>query len=134
MTALDGAELGGVRLSVAPRTAARGELRAAGLLTDFAVGGQELAIDDLCVVPYAGPKWRGVRATQGGEVQLTFTYPGTDPAGVTIWWSDAVGTSAVWRRDDRATVTAVATNEFQVFTMRPEGWGSAYYRLEAPVR
>jgi len=45
---IDGATIGGVQVAVAQLTPQRGVLVLAGAINDFAVGGQELWIDDIC--------------------------------------------------------------------------------------
>jgi len=127
---VNGITLGGVRVSLNPISTGRGELRATGIIFDFAIGGQEFAIDNICISPYAGPKFRAIAIGPEDDLVMTFSYPGTDGSALVLEYADSVGSSAHWLADSNATIVSTGANWFQVMTPRRSGVNRAFYRLK----
>ena len=130
MLRLHGMVLGNVRLALNPSTNGRGELRLTGIITDFAMGGQEFAIDDICITPYDGPKFRQVIAGPADQITLIFSYPGTDAASRVLKYSSSLQPDSIWLADPNAAIVSTAPNWFRAITTRPPGLNQAFFRIE----
>src|SRR6185436_20319174 len=99
-----------------PVSTGRGELRASGIISDFAIGGQEFAIDDICITPYVGPKFRQIAIGSADDVVMTFSYPGTDASALVLESAESLEFSGGWVVDSNATITSTSANWFQAIT------------------
>jgi hypothetical protein len=81
---LNGANIGGAQITVITGAANRGEIVVAGTVNEFAIGGQEFFIDDLCVggvePPATGACFEFDEPKEGSEFGVggSFTTPSTD--------------------------------------------------------
>ena len=129
MQRVNGITLGGVKVSLNAISMARGELRAAGIISDFAIGGQEFAIDNICISPYVGPKFRAIAIRPADDVVMTFSYPGTDASALILEYAESLGSGANWLVDSNATITSTSTGWFQAITPWRSGMNWVSYRL-----
>jgi hypothetical protein len=130
MRSVERITLGTVNISLNVTTNGRGELLLSGVITNFAVGGQEFAIDDVRISPYVGPKYRQVTLGPSDEVFLIFSYPGTDPSRLVLRFTGDLGLSSDWLVDARATIVSTGENWFKATTERPAGTERRFYSIE----
>ena len=96
-----------------------------------AIGGQEFAIDDICITPYTGPKFRDISiSSSSDQVTLSFSYPGADPSGLILKYTDSLGMHSDWFADAGATIVSTSENWFQATTTRPADIDQVFYRIE----
>jgi len=130
MHLLEGVTLGTAKISLKAVTNGRGELLLSGIITNFAVGGQEFAIDDVGISPYVGPKCRQISLGPSNGVSLIFSYPGTDPSHLVLKSTGDLGPNPDWLIDSGATIVSTGENWFKATTVRPVGSERAFYSIE----
>lgn len=130
MGRLNGITLGTVSLCLKPASNGRGELQLSGIITNFAIGGQEFAIDDVCISPYAGPKFRAITLGPSNRVSMVFSYPGTDASRLALKFTGALQPNPQWLVDSGAAIASTAENWFAATTVRLPGTTQGFYLIE----
>ena len=130
MHSLQNVTLGTANISIKLGTNGRGELLLSGIITNFSIGGQEFAIDDVCISSYAGPRFRRITFGPSNDVSLIFSYPGTDPSRLVLKSTGNLGPNPDWRIDSGAAIVSTGENWFEATTVGPVGSERGFYSIE----
>ena len=130
MHSLESVALGTANISIKSGTNGRGELLLSGIITNFSIGGQEFAIDDVCISLYAGPKFRRITFGPSNGVSLSFSYPGTDPSRLVLKSTRDLGPNPDWLIDSSAAIVSTGENWFEATTVRAAGSERGFYSIE----
>jgi len=133
MHSLESVTLGTANISIKSGTNGRGDLLVSGIITNFSIGGQEFAIDDVRISPYVGPKCRRITLGQSNGVSLIFSYPGTDPSRLVLKSAGNLGPNPDWLIDSGAAIVSTGENWFEATTVRPAGSERGFYSIEQSV-
>jgi hypothetical protein len=129
--ALNGATVGGATVAVANLGANKGRIELTGAINTFAIGGQELWIDHVCIDLCTQPlEITEIRRDQGRTVTIRFSYSDTKPLNFTLETCAAIGPASNWTPvNPPATITPLGGGQFEAVCVAPPG-REAYFRLK----
>ncbi len=130
MQSLESVTLGTANISIKRGTNGRGELLLSGIITNFSIGGQEFGIDDVCISPYVGPKFRRITFGPSNGVSLIFSCAGSDPSRLVLKSTGNLGPHPDWLIDSGAAIVSTGENWFEATTVRPGGSEPRFYSIE----